>query len=119
MVTGNNNFHRFFQVTLNDVFTAQLNSTQGCFVDNISQLGTGSAAGSTGNRIEINIVTHLDISGMYGQNCFTSFKVRKLYWYATVKTAWAQERFIQCFRSVGRTKNDNAFAAVETIHLGQ
>ena len=56
---------------------------------------------------------------MYGQYCFTAFKVRKLYWYAAVKTAWAQERFIQCFRSVGRTKNDNAFAAVETIHLGQ
>ena len=66
LIAGDNNFHRFFKVTLNNIFTAQLNSTQRRFVDDISQLGTGSAAGSTGNRIEINVSTHLDVGCMYG-----------------------------------------------------
>ncbi|MPM25466.1 hypothetical protein SDC9_71960 [bioreactor metagenome] len=103
MITGNNDFYGFFEVTLNDILASHFDGTQSSFVDDVSQLGAGSAAGRSCNGIEVDAFAQLDISGMHTQNSFASLEVWQFYRYAPVETSRTQECLIKCFRSVGRS----------------
>ena len=56
---------------------------------------------------------------MYTQDGFTTDQVGQLNGYTAVETTGTQQRGVEGFGTVGCSQNDNALAAVETIHLGQ
>ena len=57
------------------------------------------------------------IMGMNLQNGFPSLKVRQFHGHTAVKTARPQEGLIKDFRTVGRGKDNDALAAVKTVHF--
>ena len=53
------------------------------------------------------------------QNGFPPLKVRQFHRHSAVKTTRPQEGLIKDFRTVGRSKDDNALTAVKAVHFGK
>ena len=119
LISGDNDFDGFFQIGLGHELTSVTDRAEGCFVDHVGKLGTGSTDSHTGDRTEINIVSHTNFAGMYFQNIDTSLQIGQLDRDAAVKTAGTQKGRVQRIGTVGGSQDDNTFVGVKAIHLSQ
>ena len=119
LVAGDDDFDRFFQVLLVDFVAAHAHGAQGGFVDDVGQFGAGRAGRGAGDGVQVDVVFHAYIFGVYFEDGFTAFQVRQFDRDAAVETAGTEQCLIQGFGAVRGGENDDAFAAVETVHFGE
>lgn len=117
LITGNDYFHAFFQISLGDEAAACADCAQGGFVDHVGQLGAGSACGHSGDGGKIYIVTQLYFLGVNLQYGNPAVQIGKLHRHTPVETAGAQERGIQGFGTVGGGQDEDAVVAGEAVHF--
>ena len=116
--TGNHSFHTFFQVSCIYFIPAHANSPQSSLINNIRQFCSGGTSRSTSHHINIHLFM-LYPPQVYIQNGFSSFQIWKFHLYSAVESSGTQQRFVQAVGAIGCSQYDNAFAAVESVHLGQ
>ena len=64
--------YTLLQICLGGEFPSVPDSSQSRFIDNISQVCSGSSRGCLGNLAEVYIIRNLDFSAVYLQNFFSS-----------------------------------------------
>ena len=118
LISGNDNLYALLQVCLSHIGPALTDCTQRALVDDVGKLRAAGTGGCASNGVKVNVAAHFYILRMNLQNSHTALQIRKLYRNPAIKTARAKQCLIQGFRTVGRCQDDNALAAIKTIHLG-
>ena len=119
LITGDDDLDRLLEIRLDHALTTGTYRTKRCLVDDVRKLGTTRAGGCLRDGTEIDIVRHLDASGMHLQDVDTTLKIWKLDRYTTVETARTKQCRIQRIRLVRRCQDDDGLRAVEAVHLRQ
>ena len=88
-------------------------------VDQIAQLGTHQTRGLGRDTLERDIRRERHVLGMHLENRRAASTIRSLHHHATVEAAWSQQCLVQHVRAVGGREDDDPFARIEAVHLGQ
>ena len=117
LITGDDHLNALFQIRLGGEFPPVPDSPQSGLVHNVGKLCAGCAGGHTGDLVEINILSHLDLLGVDLQNFLPALQVRKLHRHPTVEPSGTGQGGVQRLRTVGGCQNHHALASVKAVHL--
>ena len=119
LVACNDHLDALLQIGLGHALAACTHGAQGCFVDDVGQLGTGGAGGHAGHGVEVDARGQRHLFGVHFQNLFAALEVGQFHRHATVKTSGTGQGRVQRIRAVGGRQNDDAGVALKAVHLGE
>ena len=117
LIAGDNDLYALFKIRLLHNVTPHAHRTQRRLVHDVRKLRAGSAARRPGNRVEIDVICHVDILCVYAQDRLAATEIRQFHRDAPVKPAGAQQGGVKGIRTVRRRKDDDTLLAVKTVHL--
>ena len=88
-------------------------------VDQVAQLGADQAGRLGGDALERDVRRQRDLPGVHREDRGAAGAVGTLHDDAPVEAARAQQRLVEHVDAVGGGQDDDAFAGVEAVHLGQ
>ena len=89
------------------------------FVHQVGQVRTREARGRAGQNGDVHVVAERDLLGVHPENALAALHVRTVDHDAAVETAGTQQRRIEDVRAVGGGDQDDAFVALEAVHLDE
>ena len=119
LITGDDDLDRLLKIRLDHALSTGTYRTKRRLIDDIGQLRTTRTGSCLRDGTEVDIVRHLDASGVYLQDVDTSLEIRKFDRYTTVETTRAKEGRVQGIRLVRCCQDDDGLRAVEAVHLRQ
>ena len=112
-------FAGFFQFSHVDDFLISPGSQEGCFVEQVAQVGTGEARRLLGDDVEVDILAEGLAFGVDVEDSPAAAQVRPVDGDLPVETARTEKRRVEDIRTVGRSDGDDAFVGTEAIHFDQ
>ncbi len=95
------------------------NSGFGCFLANFGQISTWKSISNLSDKSEINISGDRSFSQICFQNSYSGRKIWKRDINKLVQSSWSQQSFIQNFRSVGGSNEEDIFFRSHSVHFSQ
>ena len=96
----NNNFNRFKQIGLINIFSAAFYSIDRRLINHIRQIRTDRSGSCQRNCIQIYRFIHQHIFGMHFERLHSSFQIRFFHNNPPVKPPRAKQRFIKHFGTI-------------------
>ena len=119
LISRNNDLDALFKVRLSHLVSSVSYRSKRCLVDYICQLCSGCSRSHSGDLLEVYITFKFYFLSVYFQYILSSFKIRKLYRYPSVKTSGTRKGRIQRFRSISSRQDYNSRILLKTVHFGK
>ena len=117
--SGDDPVHRFFEVFHEDGLFVVSRRHDGCFVDQVREIGAAETRSLLGQCIERDLRGQGLPSGMDLQDVFPALDIRQVHGHLAVKASGPQKGRVQDVRPVGGGYHDDIGVGLETVHLNQ
>ena len=117
--TYQNHLYCFQHIFLGYSSTTALNCKDCGLVDHICQIRSHCSGSCKCNVVKVNRFIQMYISGMYFQDLDSSFQIRAVNDYPSVKTSRTEKCRVKNFRTVGSCQDQKSLGSIKTIHLSK
>ena len=117
--TSNYPVHSIEEILLIHTLLVAAGSSEGGFVADIRDVGTGETWSVLCQEFEIEVVGKLDTLEMNLENLFSFLQVRQVHVNLAVETSCPEQCLVQYVCTVGGCENDDSGIGVKSIHLSK
>ena len=117
LIADDDHFDALFEIRLRGLCAAVAHGAQRRLVDDVGQLGAGSAGSHARHLVEIDAGLELDLFGVHLEDVLAAFQVGQLHGHAPVEAAGARQRRVERLGAVRGGEDDHARVVLEAVHL--
>ena len=116
---GDNAFDRLGEIVQFDAFGGAAGGEQGCFVDEIGEVGAGEAGGERGDHLDGGLRRQADLQDVDLKDLHPALLVGTIDQHLAIEAAGAQQRGVEDFRPVGGGQQHHAGLRIEAVEFAE